>query len=143
MAFLCLHRECYSRLFLLLQSREYRADVEHGPGDVHGIRTVLYLQLQGLLQVFQSCIILLLPTRLGGKRNILFEETSHVIVGQSEKFDPLKVTYGVLGGLRSNQDRFGVLKQILRCLVVELSQILHGLLVEIQGIQGSRRVLQS
>ena len=59
-------------------------------------------------------------------KKILFEETAHVIVGQSEKFDPLDVTYGVLAGLRSNQDRLGMLQQVLRGLVVELSQVLHG-----------------
>ena len=108
--------------FLLFQSREDRADVEHGPRNVHGIRIILYLQLQGLLQVFQGCIVLLLPTRLWEK-NILFEETAHVIVGQSKKFYPLYVTNGVTiagggGGLRSYQDRFGMLQQILGGLVV-------------------------
>lgn len=51
-------------VFLLFQSREDRAYVEHGPRDVHGIRAVLYLQLQGLLQVLQGRVVLLLPTRL-------------------------------------------------------------------------------
>ena len=50
--------------FLLFQGREDRAYVEHVPGEVHGIRAVLYLQLQGLLQVLQGRVILLLPTRL-------------------------------------------------------------------------------
>ena len=51
--------------FLLFQSREDRADVEHGPRDVHGIRIILYLQLQGLLQVFQGRVVLLLPKDYG------------------------------------------------------------------------------